>query len=71
MSSKKLAMSDKLSICVRTLHQVGKVPVAEMMDHKKYPNLAQFPVQHYFDTQRKAWMMTAMTVAILTREDHV
>ena len=54
MSSKKLAMSDKLSICVRTLHQVGKVPVAEMMDHKKYPNLAQFSRATLFRHAKKS-----------------
>ena len=32
---KKPAMSDKLSMCARTLHQLGNVPVADMMDVNK------------------------------------
>ena len=39
---KKPAMSDRLSMCARTLHQLGNVPVADTMDVNKYPNLSHF-----------------------------
>ena len=39
---KKPAMSGRLSLCARTLHQLGNVPVADMMDVNNYPNLSRF-----------------------------
>ena len=39
---KKPAMSGRLSMCARTLHQLGNVPVADMMDVNNYPNLSRF-----------------------------
>ena len=39
---KKPAMSDRLSMCARTLHQLRNVSVTDMMDVNKYPNLSHF-----------------------------
>ena len=39
---KKPEMSDRLLMYARTLHQLGNVPVADMMDVNKYPSLSRF-----------------------------
>ena len=50
---KKPAMSDRLSVCARKLHQVGNVPVADMMDVNKYPNLSRFSHASLFRHAKK------------------
>ena len=50
---KKPAMSGRLSLCARTLHQLGNVPVADMMDVNKYPNLSRFSHASLFRHAKK------------------
>ena len=42
LRTKKTPMPDRLSILVRTLYQIGGVPISEMMDKRKYPNLSKY-----------------------------
>ena len=51
---KKLEMSERLSMCARTLHQLGNVPVADMIDVNKYPNLSRFSRANLFCHAKKA-----------------
>ena len=55
MAPKKKPMSDRLSICARTLHQLGNVPVADMMDVNKYPNLSRFSRATLFRHAKKSF----------------
>ena len=66
---KKPAISDRLSMCARTLHQLGNIPATDMMDVNKYPSLSRFSHALCIIMQKGLWMRTCMIFVIRTKED--
>ena len=66
---KKPAMSGRLSMCARILHQLGNVPVADMMTLITTQIFLASPVQLCFVLQKIFWMKTCMIFVIRTKED--
>ena len=70
---KNPAMSDRLSMCACTLHELGNVPVADMMVVNNTQIFLVSPVQLCFIMQKTfgCWMRACMIFVIRTKEDPV